>query len=132
VIPEPLLTKELAHPGLTELVVVPGMHERKAVMATRASAFLVLPGGIGTFEEFFEIFTWAALGLHNKPIGILNVEGYYGPLLRMLDHAVTEKFLRPNHLDLVLVSDDPEGIVALLPQVQPPPPGPLWIDLERA
>ncbi len=132
VIPEPLLTKELAHAGLTELAVVPGMHERKALMATRASAFLVLPGGIGTFEEFFEVLTWAALGLHNKPIGILNVNGYYDPLLRLLDHAVTEKFLRPNHLDLILVSDDPDGLVALLPQVQPPPPGPLWIDLERS
>jgi hypothetical protein len=132
VIPEPLLTKELAHGGLTELRVVPGMHERKALMATRASAFLTLPGGIGTFEEFFEILTWAALGLHNKPIGVLNVAGYYDPLLRLLHHAVSERFLRPNHLDLVMVSDDPEGLVALLPKVQPPPPGPLWIDLERA
>lgn len=131
VIPEPLTTREVAHGGLTELHVVPGMHERKALMASRASAFLMLPGGIGTFEEFFEILTWAALGLHNKPIGILNVAGYFDPLLRMLDHAVAEKFLRPNHLELLVISDDPEAIIALLPRLQPPPPGPLWIDLEQ-
>ena len=75
VIPEPLALKEIAHDGLTELVVVPGMHERKALMASRSAGFLALPGGVGTFEEFFEILTWAVLGLHNKPIGLLNVDG---------------------------------------------------------
>ncbi|MFO0955922.1 MAG: TIGR00730 family Rossman fold protein [Isosphaeraceae bacterium] len=132
VIPEPLTAKELAHGGLTELAIVPGMHERKALMATRASAFLMLPGGIGTFEEFFEVLTWAALGIHNKPIGVLNVNGYFDPLLGMLNHAITEKFVRPNHLELILLSDDPEGIVALLPRVEPPPPGPLWVDLAQS
>ncbi len=128
VIPEPLAIKEVAHEGVTELIVVPGMHERKALMASRAGAFLTLPGGIGTFEEFFEILTWAALGLHRKPVALLNVEGYFDPLLKLLDHAVNEGFLRPTHVALLLVSDDPEGLVAALPGFRPPPPGPLWID----
>lgn len=128
VIPEPLAIKEVAHHGVSELIVVPGMHERKALMASRAGAFLTLPGGIGTFEEFFEILTWAALGLHQKPIALLNVDGYFDPLLKLLDHAVSEGFLRPSHVSLLLVSDDPEGLVATLPGFQPPPPGPLWID----
>lgn len=128
VIPESLAIKEVAHEGVSELIVVPGMHERKALMASRAGAFLTLPGGIGTFEEFFEILTWAALGLHHKPLALLNVDGYFDPLLRLLDHAVSEGFLRPSHVALLLVSDDPEGLVAALPGYRPPPPGPLWID----
>ncbi len=100
-------------------------------MADRSSAFLMLPGGIGTFEEFFEIWTWAALGLHNKPIGVLNVEGYFDPLQEMLAHAVTERFVRPNHLGRLLISDNPESLVARLPSYRPPPPGPLWIDLNQ-
>jgi uncharacterized protein (TIGR00730 family) len=131
VIPEPLLLKELAHAGCTELIVVSGMHERKATMAERAAAFLALPGGAGTFEEFFEILTWAVLGLHRKPIGLLNVDGYYDPLLALLDHAVAERFIRPGHLGLLLVSDDPESLVARLPNFEPPPPGPKWIDLRE-
>jgi uncharacterized protein (TIGR00730 family) len=128
VIPQPLALKEVAHEGVSELIVVPGMHERKALMAARAGAFLTLPGGIGTFEEFFEILTWAALGLHGKPVALLNVDGYFDPLLQLLRHAVEEGFLRPAHLALLLVSDDPEALVAQLPTFQPPPPGPLWID----
>ena len=121
VIPEPLVSREIAHSGLSELIVVPGMHERKALMAARASAFLTLPGGIGTFEEFFEILTWAALGLHARPMGLLDVAGYFGPLRAMLDHAVAEGFVRPAHLDLLRVSDDPEALVAgLLASVRPP------------
>ena len=100
VIPEPLATKEIAHDGLTELHVVADMHERKALMARRSSAFLTLPGGIGTFEEFFETLSWAALGLHQKPMGVLNVAGYFDPLLALLDHAVAERFVRPEYLDL--------------------------------
>jgi uncharacterized protein (TIGR00730 family) len=131
VIPEALATKEVAHDGLTELVVVPGMHERKALMAARSDAFLVLPGGIGTLEEFFEILTWAALGLHNKPIGLLNVEGYYEPLLGMLAHAVTEGFLRSSHIALVRVSCDPESLVRELLSFVPPPRGPQWIGIDE-
>src|SRR4051794_7921163 len=128
VIPDPLATREVAHGGLTELHVVPGMHERKALMAGRSAGFLTLPGGIGTFEEFFEILSWAALGLHNKPIGLLNVDGYFGPLLRLLEHGVAEGFIRDRHLALLLVSEDPEALATGLLTHAPPPPGPVWID----
>jgi len=110
VIPGPLATAEVAHEELTELHVVAGMHERKAMMAARASGFLTLPGGIGTYEEFFETLTWAALGLHAKPMGLLNVDGYFDPLLRLLDGGVTEGFVRREHRDLIRVSADPEAI----------------------
>jgi len=112
VIPEPLAVKEVAHDGLTELHVVADMHQRKAMMARRASAFLTLPGGIGTFEEFFETLSWAMLGLHQKPMGILNVAGYFDPLLALLDHAVAARLARSEHLKLLLVSSDPEAIVS--------------------
>lgn len=128
VIPEHLAGPELAHGGLTELHVVPGMHERKALMARLASGFLTLPGGIGTYEEFFEMLTWAALGIHAKPIGVLNVAGYFDPLLRLLDHAAAERFVRPAHLDLLAVSDDPESLAATLLLRSPPDPGPLLGD----
>lgn len=131
VIPEPLATKELAHTGLTELRVVATMHQRKALMAELSDGFLALPGGVGTFEEFFEILTWAVLGLHHKPVGLLNVEGYYDPLRALLDHAVAERFLRPEHRALVTVSDQPETLAVDLLTVTPPSPGPKWIDLEQ-
>lgn len=114
VIPEPLARDEVTHHDLTELHVVTGMHERKALMAERASGFLTLPGGVGTYEEFFEILTWAALGLHAKPVGVLNVEGYFDPLFRLLDHAVAEGFVQPAHLNLIHVSADPEILAAEL------------------
>jgi uncharacterized protein (TIGR00730 family) len=131
VIPDALARKEIAHDGLTELHVVPGMHERKAQMALRSAGFLMLPGGIGTLEEFFEILTWAALGLHNKPIGLLNVSGYFDPLLRMLEHGVAEGFIRDRHLALLLVSGDSEALAAGLLSHRPPPPGPALIDLDE-
>lgn len=131
VIPEPLATKEIAHPGLTELIVVPGMHQRKAIMVERSDGFLALPGGVGTFEELFEIVTWAVLGLHQKPIGLLNVDGYFDPLLALLGHAVAERFVRPEHLAMMLVSDQPEALAAGLLDFDPPPAGPKWIDLEQ-
>ena len=114
VIPEALATEEVAHSGLTELHVVADMHQRKALMARRADAFLTMPGGIGTFEEFFETLSWAGLGLHRKPIGILNVAGYFDPLLALLDHAVAERFLRPDVLSLLVTSTDPEALLAAL------------------
>jgi uncharacterized protein (TIGR00730 family) len=127
VIPDALAAKEVAHYGLTELHVVPGMHERKALMAARASAFLVLPGGVGTFEEFFEILTWAVLGLHAKPIGLLDVEGYFGPLIGFLDHAVREGFVRPEHMRFLRISSDPEQLVAELARGRRPDPARPWI-----
>jgi uncharacterized protein (TIGR00730 family) len=112
--------------------VVPGMHERKALMAQRCSAFLAMPGGVGTFEEFFEVLTWAVLGLHTKPIALLNVEHYFDPLLSMLNHAVAEGFVRPEHLDLILVSDDPESLAErLITHVPPKSLGPMWIDMNQ-
>lgn len=131
VIPGPLAIREVAHSRLTELHVVTGMHERKAMMARLAGGFLTLPGGLGTFEEFFEIFTWAVLGIHAKPIGLLNVEHYFDPILSLLNHAVSERFIRPEHLDLLLVSDQPEMLAAGLLSYVPPAPGPKWIDLEQ-
>jgi uncharacterized protein (TIGR00730 family) len=112
VIPKPLATREITHHGLTELYVVDDMHQRKALMARRSNAFLTLPGGIGTFEEFFETLSWAGLGLHQKPIGVLNVAGYFDPLFALLDHAVAERFVRPESLELVHVATDPEALVS--------------------
>ncbi len=114
VIPKPLATREIAHDSLTELYIVADMHERKALMARRSSAFLTLPGGIGTFEEFFETLSWAALGLHHKPMGVLNVAGYFDPLLALLNHGVSERFVRSEHLEFVLVRNDAEAIVSEL------------------
>jgi uncharacterized protein (TIGR00730 family) len=111
VIPEPLATKEVAHDGLTELHVVADMHQRKALMARHADAFLTLPGGIGTFEEFFETLSWAVLKLHHKPMGLLNVAGYFDPLLALLNHAAAARFIRKEFLDLLVVSSDPEAII---------------------
>jgi uncharacterized protein (TIGR00730 family) len=102
VIPEALVQQEVAHTGLTELRVVRSMHERKAQMADLSDAFVALPGGMGTFEELFEILTWAQLGFHEKPSGLLDVGGYFAPLLELLDHAVSEGFVRPRHRALLL------------------------------
>jgi uncharacterized protein (TIGR00730 family) len=111
VIPEPLAAKEIAHHGLTELHVVRDMHERKAMMASRSSAFLTLPGGVGTFEEFFETLSWATLGLHHKPIGVLNTAGYFDPMIALLDHAVAQKFVKPEHRRHLLISAEGEALV---------------------
>ena len=114
VIPRALFRKEIAHHGLTRLEVVPSMHVRKARMAKLADAFVALPGGIGTFEELFEVMTWGYLGIHAKPIGLLDVGGYYAPLIRLLDHAVEEGFLRPAHRKLVVVDRSPERLLSRL------------------
>jgi uncharacterized protein (TIGR00730 family) len=103
VIPGPLATRELAHPGLTELRVVGSMHERKATMARLSDGFVALPGGLGTLEETLEVLTWAQLGIHRKPVGVLDVEGYWGGLQRMLAHAVREGFVRAEYAALLLV-----------------------------
>ena len=114
VIPEHLMAREIGHSGLTKLHVVRSMHERKAMMSDLSDAFIGLPGGFGTLEEFFEVVTWAQLGLHAKPCGILNVLGYYSSLLAMLDHAVRERFLRPENRELVLARDSvPELLEAI-------------------
>jgi len=107
VIPRKLVEKEVGHRGVTELRIVETMHERKALMNDLSDAFIALPGGFGTFDEFFEVLTWSQLGFHGKPCALLNVAGYYDGLLTMLDHAVTERFLRPAHRELVIADTDP-------------------------
>ncbi len=119
VIPEFLVAKEVAHTGLTKLHVVGSMHERKALMAELSDAFVALPGGYGTLEEFCEVLSWAALGLHQKPQGLLNVEGYYNPLLRLFDQAMTEQFLNAALRSLVLEASEPEHLVDKLANYQP-------------
>jgi uncharacterized protein (TIGR00730 family) len=130
VIPEALATKEVAHQGLKDLRVVGSMHERKALMAELADAFIALPGGYGTLEEFCEVLTWAQLGLHRKPCGILNVKGFYDPLLSFFDHALSEGFVREVHRSLILVDEDPERLLDKLIDYQPPALD-KWIDQDE-
>jgi uncharacterized protein (TIGR00730 family) len=111
VIPEPLVTRELAHTGLTELRVVASMHERKATMVSLSDGFIALPGGLGTLDEMFEILTWAQLGIHEKPVGALNVDGYWDGLKRLLSHAVEERFVRPEYAALLLFADSPVDLL---------------------
>ncbi|MGB0525155.1 MAG: TIGR00730 family Rossman fold protein [Flammeovirgaceae bacterium] len=113
-IPSFLKDKEVAHLGLTELVEVETMHQRKALMAEKADAFVALPGGMGTMDELCEIITWAQLRLHNKPIGILNVDGYYDHLIQLIDHMVAQGFVIQKHRELILVSDDAEDLIEQL------------------
>ena len=111
VMPRLLVEKEAAYIGLPDLRTVGSMHERKALMAELAGGFIALPGGFGTLEEFFEVLTWSQLGVHRKPCGLLNVAGFYDPLLALLDRAVAERFLKPSNRDLVLADDDPERLL---------------------
>ena len=111
VITEALKAKEIAHGGLTSLKVVKTMHERKAAIADAADAFVMLPGGFGTFDEFFEVVTWTQLGIHAKPCGILDVAGFFAPLRALLDGAVTAGFIHPAHRDMVIVDDDPARLL---------------------
>src|SRR5581483_12340238 len=111
VIPQALVDKELAHAALTELRVVATMHQRKAEMADLADGFAALPGGCGTLDELFEILTWAQLGLHRKPIGLLNVAGFFDPLLAWLEHSIREEFIREKHRSLLLTATEPEQLL---------------------
>jgi hypothetical protein len=120
VIPRALQLRELAHGKLTALHVVSSMHERKAKMAELAHAFVALPGGMGTLEEFAEVLTWAQLGLHERPCGLLDVAGYYRPLIAFFDQAAAEGFVLPDHRRLVLVAEDPDALVDQFLAWQPP------------
>jgi uncharacterized protein (TIGR00730 family) len=131
VIPHSLALKEVAQEDCTELVVVNTMHERKALMADRADAFVALPGGYGTCDELFEILTWAQLGIHHKPVALLNVNGFFTPLLAWLDHIVTEGLLRLQHRDLLLVADTVPDLFAKLTTWTPPEPTTKWVEPEE-
>ena len=135
VIPEALMGKEVAgrsveHRALTRLEVVDSMHVRKARMAELADAFIALPGGFGTFEEFCEILTWGQLGFHAKPMGLLNVQGFYDPLLAMFDHAVTTGFLRPQNRAMALADDNLEGLLDKMAAYRPEPVS-KWLQDEK-
>ncbi len=112
VIPQHLWDKEVGHDDLTELLVVDSMHERKLAMADRADAFIAMPGGVGTFEELFEAITWTQLGIHDKPVGLLDVAGFYAPLLGFLDDTVAAGFLRPGHRSMITASSDAAELLA--------------------
>ena len=120
VLPHFLRQREIAHNGLTELIVVDSMHERKAKMAELADGFIALPGGPGTMEEYFEVFTWGQLGLHRKPCGLLNVRGYYDPLLALFDKMEREGFMRPQYRQMILADETPEGILERFAQYAAP------------
>ena len=127
VIPQSLVDREVAHDSLSDLRVVDSMHERKALMAELADAFVALPGGVGTLEELFEIYTWNQLGLHAKPLGLFNVRGYFDGLARFLDHAVEERFVTPKHRAMLLVSEELDELLDGLAAWEAPAQ-PKWID----
>lgn len=130
VIPRALFEREIGHSGVTDLRIVDSMHTRKAMMADLADAFVALPGGVGTFEEFFEAITWTQLGLHRKACGLLNVAGFYSPLAAFIDQAVSEGFIKPIHRAAIVVDDDPERLLDTLSTVQVPDV-PKWIRKEE-
>jgi uncharacterized protein (TIGR00730 family) len=120
VIPDGLLAREVGHRGLQDLRVVPSMHERKALMADLADAFIAAPGGVGTLEELVEVFTWSQLGIHAKPVGLLDTGGYWAPLAAWLDHAVEQQFLRVEHRGMLLTDADPARLLDALAAWRPP------------
>ncbi len=126
VLPQSLQEKELAHEGLTELHLVGSMHERKALMADLSDAFIALPGGVGTLEEIFEVWTWGQLGYHRKPCGFLNIEGYYNQLISFLDHQTQEGFTRKVMRDMVQIAGTPEALIGQF-EAYVPPSAPKWI-----
>jgi uncharacterized protein (TIGR00730 family) len=130
VIPQAIFDLEIGHTGLDDLRVVGSMHERKALMAELSDAFIALPGGIGTLEELFEVYTWAQLGIHAKPLGLMDVVGYYRPLVAFLDHAVHERFVRRETRTLLAVSDDLDDLIGAL-ETREPVTRHKWIDLDQ-
>ena len=120
VLPKSLADKEIAHPGLSELIITTSMHERKTRMADLSDAFIALPGGLGTFEELFEILTWAQLGFHQKPIAVLNVNGYFDKLIEFLENSAEKGFIKAAHQKMLLVSDSPEELIHKMTSFDPP------------
>jgi uncharacterized protein (TIGR00730 family) len=130
VMPQALVDREIGHTGIDDLRVVDTMHERKALMVELADAFVALPGGIGTLEELFEVYTWAQLGIHAKPLALLDVAGYYEPLAAFLDHAVAQRFLRSETRAMLAVADSIEGVLETFERWRPPAMH-KWIDLDQ-
>jgi uncharacterized protein (TIGR00730 family) len=128
VIPQALVDKEVAHGDLTELVVVATMHERKAKMSDLADAFIALPGGFGTLEELFEVITWAQLGIHQKPLGLFDVEGYWDPLVRFIDHSIEEGFVPADQRALFVVEREPDAMLDALVRYDFPVLGRKWVE----
>ena len=126
VIPQALFDREIGHGGVTDLRIVDSMHTRKAMMADLSDAFIAMPGGVGTFEEFFEAITWTQLGLHRKPCGLLNVDGFYTPLALFIDQAVSEGFIKPVHRTAIIVDSDPARLLDSLATIDLPDV-PKWI-----
>ncbi len=120
VMPQTLVDKEIAHRGLSDLRVVGSMHERKALMAELADGFIALPGGLGTFEELFEVWTWAQLGYHGKPCALLNVAGFYDKLISFLDDVTGRGFVKPVHRAMLIVNDDPAALIEAMRAYEPP------------
>ena len=131
VIPRALVEREIGHPGVTDMRVVGSMHERKALMADLADAFVALPGGLGTLEELFEVYTWAQLGLHSKPCGLLDVEDYYAGLVALIDHAVEERFVPEQHRAMLIVEREPSALLDRLRAWEPATIEPKWLDREE-
>ena len=132
VIPRALVDREIAHRDVADMRVVGSMHERKALMAELADAFIALPGGLGTLEELFEVYTWAQLGLHRKPCALLNVEGYYDGIAGFLANAVEERFLRQEHREMLMVEREPRALIERLREFEPDSLQPKWIDREES
>jgi len=130
VMPQALVDREIGHTGIDDLRVVDTMHERKALMVELADAFVALPGGIGTLEELFEVYTWAQLGIHAKPLALLDVAGYYEPLAAFLDHAVAQRFLRAETRAMLAIADSIEGVLETFERWRPPAMH-KWIDLDE-
>ena len=130
-IPRALVDREIAHRDVIDMRVVGSMHERKALMAELADAFIALPGGLGTLEELFEVYTWAQLGLHQKPCALLNVEGYYDGIEEFLAHAVAERFVREEHRELLMIERDPGALLEPHPRLRAGAALPKWIDREE-
>jgi uncharacterized protein (TIGR00730 family) len=131
VLPEALVAKEIGHTGLSDLRVVGSMHERKGLMADLSDGFVALPGGLGTVEELFEVYTWAQLGLHRKPCALLDVEGYYEGVASFLEHAVEERFLREDHRAMLMVETEPRPLIERLRSFEPDAVAPKWIDRDE-
>jgi len=131
VIPRALVDREIGHPGVEDLRVVGSMHERKALMAELADAFVALPGGLGTLEELFEIYTWAQLGMHRKPCGLLDVEDYYAGISQFLAHAVEERFLPERHRAMLMVEHEPRALLDRMRGWEPSAVQPKWLDREE-